>query len=330
MIVMICRFSARFVAGFQSNLTALPCASLLPFRESVRSRLGQAEPANSKGRHDVHWWAPGPLASICGKNSMSTTISSLRLLTSDLSASLARVGKEPSVKRATDTYLSEIEKVKSIDDFMSNDKVYNYAMKAFGLEDMAYAKAFIRRVLTEGIDDSGSMANRLTDTRFRDLAETFNFARYGSTATVFTRTKDGVVDRYLNQTLEVEVGEGSEGVRLALYFNRKAATVTNAYSLMGDRALLKVTQVALGLSASTSMLDIERQKNMIDKKLDVSDLKDPEKLEKFLTRFAVLWDMENPQMQGSSSPVLNLFNNTSSAAMSVDLLQQMQNFGKRG
>jgi hypothetical protein len=195
---------------------------------------------------------------------------------------------------------------------------------------MAYAKAFIKRVLTEGIDDPDSMANRLTDARFRELAETFNFARYGSTATVFTRTKEGIVDRYLNQTLEAEAGETNQGLRLALYFNRKASTVTNAYSLMGDQALLKVTQVALGLSASTSALDIERQKEIIDKKLDVADLKDPEKLEKFLTRFAVLWDIENPQTDTSSSPVVNLFNTTSSAAMSVDLLQQMQNLARRG
>ncbi|MGE3991873.1 DUF1217 domain-containing protein, partial [Pseudorhodoplanes sp.] len=187
---------------------------------------------------------------------MNTTISNLRLLTADLPASLARVGAEPSVKRATDSYLAEVEGIKSIDDFMGNDRVYNYALKAFGLEDMAYAKAFIRRVLTEGIDNTDSMANRLSDTRFRDLAETFNFARYGSTATAFSRTREGVVDRYLNQTLEVEAGNTSEGLRLALYFGRKASAVTSAYGLMGDRALLKVTQVALGLPESSSALDI--------------------------------------------------------------------------
>lgn len=261
------------------------------------------------------------------ENSM-TTISSLRMLTSDLSASLARVGSQPSVKRATDSYLATIENVKSIDDFMSNDRVYSYVMKAFGLEDMAYAKAFIRRVLTEGIDDADSMANRLTDTRFRDLAETFNFARYGATAMTFSRTRQGVVDRYLNQTLEIEAGNSNEGVRLALYFSRKAASVTNTYSLMGDRALLKVTQIALGLSASTSALDIERQKEMIDKRLDIEDLKDPAKLEKFLTRFAVLWDIEQPQT--TSSSIVNLFTDTSSASVGIDLLQQMQNIKRRG
>ncbi|MGD9806637.1 MAG: DUF1217 domain-containing protein [Hyphomicrobiaceae bacterium] len=257
---------------------------------------------------------------------MSTTISSLRLLTADLPASLARVASEPSVKRASDQYLEAIDNVKSVDDFMSNDRVYNYALKAFGLEDMAYGKAFIRRVLTEGIDDPKSMANRLTDPRFRDLAEAFNFARYGATATTFTRTRQGTVDRYLSQTLEVEAGSSNEGLRLALYFGRKASSVTNAYSLMGDRALLKVTQIALGLSESTGALDIERQKDLIDKRLDIADLKDPEKLDKFLERFAVLWDIEQPQ--SNTSPAVNLIAGTTSTGFSMDLLQQIQNLGK--
>lgn len=257
---------------------------------------------------------------------MTTTISSLRLITSDLSASLARVKEQPTVERATESYLAAIENVKSVDDFMSNDNVFNYVMKAFGMEDFSYAKAFIRRVLTEGIDDSDSFANKLTDTRFRDLAETFNFARYGETAMTFSRTREGVVDRYLNQTLEEQAGEANEGVRLALYFSRKASSVEDAYGLLGDQALLKVTQIALGFSDSTSLLDVDRQKDMIEKKLDIEDLQDPEKLDKFLTRFAALWDIDQPQV--ISSPILDLFQGASSAAVSMTLLEQMQNIGR--
>lgn len=259
---------------------------------------------------------------------MSTTISSLRLVTADLPASLGRVAREPSVQRATELYVAGIEDIKSVEDFMNSGRVYNYALKAFGLEDVAYGKALIRRILTEGVDEPGSMANRLEDPRFKELAETFNFARYGSSATVFSRTKQGVVDRYLRQALELEAGSSNEGLRLALYFGRKASAVTSAYGLMGDRALLKVTQVALGLSESTSALDIERQKDLIDKRLNIADLKDPEKLDKFITRFAALWDMEQPRV--SSSPIVTLIAGASSASLSIDLLQQIQKIGKRG
>jgi hypothetical protein len=321
--------SLQFVSPWQLDRIAL--------RQPVVESATPGNPASDKPAHAVSNYdrscpleliLRGEQMPVCRDSPMSTTISSLRRLTADMPASLARVGREPSVRRATELYLAAMEDVKSIDDFMRNDRVYNYALKAFGLEDMAFGKAFIRRVLTEGIDDPDSMANRLTDTRFRELVETFNFARYGATATTFSRTKEGVVDRYLSQSLEEEAGQSSEGLRLALYFGRKASSVTSAYGLMGDRALLKVTQVALGLSESTSALAIERQKKMIDDRLDIADLKDPGKLDKFLTRFAALWDMAQPQQ--STSPVVDLFAGSSSASMTIDLLQQIQNIARRG
>ena len=48
-----------------------------------------------------------------------------------------------------------------------------------------------------------------------------------------------------------------KGVRLALYFQRKASGITSAYSILADPALLKVAQVALGLPAATSAASIE-------------------------------------------------------------------------
>ena len=84
------------------------------------------------------------------------------------------------MERDSAYYLANIRSVKSIDDFIGNDRIFKYAMKAFGLEDMDYAKAFMRKVLTEGIDNPNSFANSLTDTRYREFAETFNFARYST------------------------------------------------------------------------------------------------------------------------------------------------------
>jgi hypothetical protein len=63
---------------------------------------------------------------------------------------------------------------------------------------------------------------------------------------------------------------------------------------MADRALLKVTQVALGLPEATGTMDIDRQAELITKKLDIEDLKEPGKLDKFLERFTALWEIENP------------------------------------
>lgn len=252
---------------------------------------------------------------------MFSTAVGYRIMASDLAAALTRTAGQPDVRRDSDYYLANIAKIKSIDDFLKNDRIFKYAMKSFGLEGMDYAKAFMRKVLMEGIDDPKSFANSLTDPRYRELAETFNFKRYASGATVFDRAQQGTVDRYIRQTLEVQAGQSNEGIRLALYFQRQAEGVESPLHLMADRALLKVTQVALGIAESSGSMDIDRQAEMITRKLDIADLKVPTKLDKFLERFTALWEIENPTPGLDIAPVLG----GSSSAIGQDLLQQIQN-----
>ena len=254
---------------------------------------------------------------------MLTTLAGYTLIASNLTRSLDNVADKPLVSRETEYYLAHIEDVKSIDDFLADKRLFAYAMKAFGLSDLTYAKALMRKVLVEGIDEADSLANTLTDLRYRDFAETFNFVRYGEATTVFDRARQGTVDRYLRQTLEEDAGAQNEGVRLALYFQRKASSITSPLSILADRALIQVVQTALGIPAATSAMDIDKQAEMIAAKLDIDDLKDPKKLAAFLTRFAVLWDVGN----GSSNPTSPsvLFAQPRELGVGGDLMASLQN-----
>lgn len=254
---------------------------------------------------------------------MLTTISNYRLFSSNLERTLNSTAKQPQVARETEYYLANIEKVKSIDDFLGNDRLYRYAMKAWGLEDMTYAKAFMRKVLTEGVSSSQSFANKLSDTRYRQFATAFDFAANGETATTLDAAKQGTVDRYVRQKLEQDAGSQNEGVRLALYFERSASNITSAYSILGDKALLKVVQTSLGLPTTMSLLDIDRQAEMITDRLDLADLKDTKKLQSFLTSFAAKWDIDN-QSTSQTSPVALLIQPTETG-VSSNLLTSLQN-----
>lgn len=235
---------------------------------------------------------------------MLTTTASYRMITANMTRSLERVAAQPVNSRDAAYYLQAIEDVKSIDDFLRNDRVFSFAMKAFGLSDMTYAKAFVRKALSEGVDSKDAFANKLSDPRYKDFVSTFNFERYGEATTVFASVRQGVVDKFMRQSLEEEAGQGNEGVRLALYFERKAASVTSVYGLMGDKALLQVVQTALGIPAAASRADIDAQAKMISERLDIKDLKDPAKLKDFLTRFTALWEANNPSSQAASPTVL--------------------------
>ena len=254
---------------------------------------------------------------------MLTTFATYGMITSNLTRSLNTTAAQPEVARESAYYLANIENVKSIDDFLANDRLFSFAMKAYGLGDMTYAKAFMRKVLTEGIDDSKSFANTLSDKRYLEFATAFNFARYGDTTTIFDRTRQGTVDNYVRQTLEQDAGAQNEGVRLALYFQRKASSITSPYSILADSALLKVVQTALGIPAASSSMDIDLQAKMISNRVDVTDFQDPDKLNKFIARFAAMWEVDNPTTSAASPAVL--FAQPLETGIGMDLLSSLQN-----
>src|SRR5262249_45329376 len=155
----------------------------------------------------------------------------------------------------------------------------------FGLGDLAYAKGMMRKVLTEGIDDKKSFANKLNDDRFVDFAKAFNFKANGDQATSAASAKQGVIDRYVRQALETSAGVENEGVRLALYFERKAPEVKSAYSLLGDPALWKVIKTVFQFPDAMAAADIDKQAAAVTKRLNLDDLKDPDKLQRLVQRF---------------------------------------------
>ncbi|MDH7786856.1 hypothetical protein QBD01_002883 [Ochrobactrum sp. 19YEA23] len=261
---------------------------------------------------------------------MVDTMTSYRLIASDMTRSLQRVSKEPVVSRETAYFQENIGNVKSIDDFMSDTRLYNYAMKAFGLEDMAYAKAFVRKILTEGVTSDDAMANKLTDKRYKEFATVFDFAGKGAEATQSTDVQQGVVDKYLRQTLETEAGGQNEGVRLALYFERKASNITNAYEILGDKALLTTVQTIFNWPATMSNADVDKQAKMLEAKIDFSKMSDPDYVSKLISRFTAMYEMNNPTASSPASIASLLLGSASSVGISTDILTTLQSFKPGG
>lgn len=363
-----------------------------------------------------------------------STYTSYQLITRDIGKSIQRVENQPIVKRDTEYFLANIGEVKTADEFVKNTRLFNYAMKAFNLEDMAYAKAFMLKALKEGVSDKESFANKLTDKRYAEFVKAFNFAEYGEKATSYNVARDATIDnytaratgngllnepesakietayfrenigkveaiddllgderlltyalrayriegldlsrsqldailsggvaepdspankhanenvakfaaafdfatlgekttthvaaqhetiqKYARQTLEQDAGNQNEGVRLALYFERKASDITSFYQVLGDPALAEVMRTAFGFPASMAQADIDKQVQAMEKKFDIEDLQDPEKVRKFLTRFTSMWEINNPSAT-TTSLAASLFSQPPSFGISPDTM----------
>ena len=215
----------------------------------------------------------------------------------------SRVGESESeaaaAREESNYYHANIIRVRSLNDFLADKRLVAYALKAHGFEGEQISNDVLRSSLTSDPLDPDSFVNEQGDQRLRQLAAAFNFEPDGTVARVPDRalqTRADVmrtVDGFARQTMENDAGAQNEGVRLALYFQRKASIIVSPFSILADKALLEVVRTALNLPPEMSQADIEVQAANITKRLDIADFKDPAKLEKFLTRFAAMYDVNN-------------------------------------
>ncbi|MGX9143662.1 DUF1217 domain-containing protein [Mesorhizobium sp. 128a] len=245
-----------------------------------------------------------------------------KLYTTESSLGLIKPNAD-AVQAETSYYLANITKVKSIDDLMADSRLYNYALSASGIDPASVSKDLIRRVLEGGVRDPDSVANKANNKAFARLATSLNFEAYGEAATTRSASQQPVVDKYMRQTLEEDAGKTNEGVRLALYFERKAPTITNWYDVLADTALASVVRTAIGLPDSFATADIDKQAQAFEAKLDLTDFTDPAKLDKFLTRFTSLWEINHPTSTAQTS-VGVLFAQPTTVGISTDLMMAMQ------
>ena len=226
---------------------------------------------------------------------------------------------DPLLTAQTSYFLENIKDVKSIDAFLADDALFSYAMKAYGLIDRLDDKDFMRRILEGGVSDPDSLANRQKDTNYAEFAAAFDFAGLGEEATTYSPARQGAVAKYMRQTLEENAGEQNEGVRLALYFQHKAATLTSPYQLLADSALATVARTALGLPDAIAQADVDKQAAMFADRIDFAELKDPEALSKFLNRFTTMWEINNGGA-AASSPASALFGQPIEFGISTDVM----------
>ncbi|QDC11157.1 DUF1217 domain-containing protein [Oceanicola sp. D3] len=85
-----------------------------------------------------------------------------------------------SVQSDMEVFEERIANVETAEDLVNDFRLLRVALGAFGLSDDIGNKYFIQKVLEEGTSDPAALANRLSDTRYLNLAEAFGFGAYGT------------------------------------------------------------------------------------------------------------------------------------------------------
>lgn len=241
----------------------------------------------------------------------------------------SRFGTEDDKKLAEEEakyYSIQMQKIDSVKEFLADPRLVAFVLEANGIDPASVDAEFMQKIFTSDLEDPKSFANQQADRDYRKMVASFNFNAEGLVERpddAQIQSRRGIyetLDSYVRQKLEEEAGADNAGVRLALYFERKAETVSSAYDLLADDALFEVFKVLHQLPDEIASADIDAQADMINRYLELEDLQDPEKVSKMIVKFSVLYDLDN---QATTDPALSVLSNSGSAGISADLMMSL-------
>jgi len=244
----------------------------------------------------------------------------------------ARFNKQTTVQQKIAAAEKIVDKAKTVDELLNNRRFMEFALSAYGLESEIDKKGLLARVLKSDLDDKQSLANRVNDGRFLELARALQFKTLGTTNIKTPAVFEALKQRYLKNEFEKAQGEQSPGLREALYFKQNiAAAGTNPYNVLGDRVLREVVTKTLGIPREFAVQGIETQASTLARKVDLSKFKDKVFVDKFIQRYLNTVDQETSRSNGQSSLYSTLLEGTTGGGgiNLTGILDVLQGFNSR-
>lgn len=196
-------------------------------------------------------------------------LASFKMLVKTRNTQLDAFAKQAKMLKDVEYFKSKIGKIETPEQLVKDRRLLTFVTSAFGLDGEEKFGGRIRRILESDLKDTNSFANRQIDPRFKELAEAFKFKEFGNFYLKQSFFVNDVVNRYVRNEFEKSLGEKNPALREAAYFLRTIGDVKDTYQILGDKVLRSIVTTALGLPPEIVNQSIEKQRALIDAKLDV-------------------------------------------------------------
>ena len=255
-------------------------------------------------------------------------IAGWRFLERTQASQQAAFEKGPELTRDIAYFEEKIAGVTSAAELVADRRLLKVALGAFGMESEIDKKAFVRKVLEESTSDPASLANRLTDKSWLKLAKAFGFGDPGGGRIGEVGFAAKIVAAYKTRAFEAAVGEADNSMRLAMNFRHEIAELAaqgedgaSWFTILGSKPLRQVFEKAYGLPEEFGQIDIDQQREVLADKTGrlfagdtVAVFKDPEAIEKVITRFLARAQVEaGPTATTPGAGALTLLRNATAS-----------------
>jgi Protein of unknown function (DUF1217) len=197
----------------------------------------------------------GLLAALYGQSGQSVNpfggnpVTALKSAESRQTQAVKATAAQPEVNRAVNAFTAGVNNAKTVKDLLANPAVMKVLLTANGLGNQVAYTALAQKALQSDVTDPKSLVNRLTDTRWKPVAQTYDFANN------------------------------------ALTFRKQASTISSIDQILGDPLLRKVVTTALNIPLQIAFQPLLAQEKAVSAQLDITKFKDPKYVESFVQRY---------------------------------------------
>lgn len=239
--------------------------------------------SGASGLLGIAYGLSGQNPGISGQNPITALSNAEKNETKQVAATAA----QPQVARDIAGFRKAVTSAKSVDDLLSNPSAMRVLLTSNGLGDQADYTALAKKALTSDTTDPKSLANTLSDTRWKTTAQTYDFANKGLSIIQDPKVLDTIANAYAEVTWRQSLDAATPGLSDALAFRQQASSITSVDQILGDPVLRRVVTTTLGLPLQIAFQPLEAQERAISSRLDTTKFSKPAFVESFVQRYLI-------------------------------------------
>jgi hypothetical protein len=210
---------------------------------------------------------------------------------------------QPMVKSTIAAFTQAVNSATSMNQLLANPAFMNVLLTANGMSDQIGYTALATQALTSNLIDPGSLVNQLTDTRWKTLAQNFNFTATGLAAFKAPATIASIADAYATATWQTNQDTVTPGLSNALAFKAIASTITSVDQVLGNPTMRAVITTTLGVPQQIAFQSLNAQEQAISTRIDLTKFQDPKFVESFVQQYLIA-NAANTASASSTTPDL--------------------------
>lgn len=208
-------------------------------------------------------------------------------LPAEESRALARIAKEPDLARTMEQFKRAVDRAPDARTALRDPRVLAVIGQALGIPQAATQPGLASRALLSDLTKPGSVANNLSDKRWKEAAASLKLATGGIQSLRDPKVQATLLDGLRRARLREEQDRQIPGLGDALEFRNRAARAKTSFDVLGDSVLRRVVTGALGLPQQLALQSVEAQGRAVDSRLKIATLQNPKEVNRLAERYLV-------------------------------------------